>query len=99
MTDLRVLSLPIAMPDVAKAAYAGGPESAWYDAAPRDPSAWRARAAAVRDEGAGDWTRALAPAFGASGPAAEQLERVAQGGIVVTTGQQAGLFGGPIYTW
>ena len=33
-------------------------------------------------------------------PAAEHLARVAaHGGVVVTTGQQPGLFGGPIYTW
>src|SRR6185437_1711412 len=98
-SELKGVSLAIAMPDVVKAARAGGPESAWYDAAPRDASAWRARATAVRDQGAGDWAGALAPAFDASGPAAERLARVARGGIVVTTGQQAGLFGGPIYTW
>ena len=43
---------------------------------------------------------ALAPAFRASGAAAERLARSAGGrGIVVTTGQQPGLFGGPMYTW
>jgi uncharacterized protein YllA (UPF0747 family) len=36
----------------------------------------------------------------AGGPAAERLRRVIdQRGVVVTTGQQPGLFGGPIYTW
>ncbi|HEY7894995.1 MAG TPA: bacillithiol biosynthesis BshC [Gemmatimonadaceae bacterium] len=99
MSELKVVSLPTAMPDIVKAARAGGVASAWYDAAPRDASEWRARATAVRDQGAGDWARALAPAFDASGPAADRLARVARGGIVVTTGQQAGLFGGPIYTW
>src|SRR4029434_6671593 len=34
------------------------------------------------------------------GAAQARLERVASArGIVVTTGQQPGLFGGPIYTW
>jgi uncharacterized protein YllA (UPF0747 family) len=47
-----------------------------------------------------DWLAALAPAFNASGAAAKRLESVAQGrGVVVTTGQQPGLFGGPGYTW
>ena len=42
----------------------------------------------------------LEPAFAATGAAAERLARVrASGGVVVTTGQQPGLFGGPIYTW
>ncbi|MBK7906851.1 MAG: bacillithiol biosynthesis cysteine-adding enzyme BshC [Gemmatimonadetes bacterium] len=41
----------------------------------------------------------MRPAFDASGAAAERLERVAAAnGIVVTTGQQPGLFGGPTYT-
>lgn len=36
----------------------------------------------------------------ATGKAAERLRRVrAEGGVVITTGQQPGLFGGPIYTF
>ena len=46
-----------------------------------------------------DWLSALKPAFGAEGPAAERLERAARSGFVVTSGQQPGLFGGPLYTW
>ena len=43
---------------------------------------------------------AIAPAIAATGNAAARLERVrAAGGVVVTTGQQPGLFGGPVYTW
>lgn len=99
MSELRVLSLPLAMPDVARAAREGGPESAWYEPVPRDASEWRARAASVRDSGERDWARVLAPALEASGAAADRLARAADGGVVVTTGQQPGLFGGPIYTW
>lgn len=45
------------------------------------------------------WLRRLEPAIAASGAARERLERVqAAGGVLVTTGQQAGLFGGPLYT-
>lgn len=46
------------------------------------------------------WLPPLADAFAAEGKARERLDRVARdGGIVVTTGQQPALFGGPIYTW
>jgi bacillithiol biosynthesis cysteine-adding enzyme BshC len=46
-----------------------------------------------------EWSQALAPALRASGRAANRLERVVQGGgVVVSTGQQAALFGGPLYT-
>jgi bacillithiol synthase len=47
-----------------------------------------------------DWWSALAPAIGAKSHVAERLERVARGrGVLVTTGQQPGFFGGPIYAW
>ena len=42
----------------------------------------------------------MLPAIMPTGAAAARLERVSrQGGVVVTTGQQPGLFGGPLYTW
>ncbi|HKT09532.1 MAG TPA: bacillithiol biosynthesis BshC [Gemmatimonadaceae bacterium] len=97
MSEPRVLSLPLAMPNVARAARNGGPESAWYEPAPRDASEWRTRATALRSDGR--WADTLAPALQASGAAADRLARAADGGVVVTTGQQPGLFGGPIYTW
>jgi bacillithiol biosynthesis cysteine-adding enzyme BshC len=41
----------------------------------------------------------VAPALEARGRAAQRLETIAQGtGVVVTTGQQPGLYGGPLYT-
>jgi uncharacterized protein YllA (UPF0747 family) len=44
-----------------------------------------------------DWLEQLAPAFNASGAAKERLARAASGrGMVITTGQQPGLFGGPL---
>jgi len=97
VSELRVLSLPPAVPDIVRAARDGGPESAWYETAPRDASAWRERASRLRSDGR--WARVLGPAIEAHGAAADRLARAANGGVVVTTGQQPGLFGGPIYTW
>ena len=77
-----------------------GVDPAWYPGRPNGPGAWSARADAVREQyRAGAWLDLLAPAFDAHGAAAAALERVGGGaGVVVTTGQQPGLFGGPLYT-
>lgn len=73
---------------------------AWRTPVPRDVDEWRARIAQVRDQfDATDWLSALRPAFSATGPAATRLMRASAAGVVVTTGQQPGLFGGPTYTW
>jgi uncharacterized protein YllA (UPF0747 family) len=46
-----------------------------------------------------DWLTQLAPALNVSGAAKERLERAGNGkSFIVTTGQQPGLFGGPLYT-
>src|SRR5579863_7585778 len=68
--------------------------AAWYATPPRTTAAWRDRAKSIglRDE----WLTAMAPALHASGEAAARLGRAS---VVVTTGQQPGFFGGPIYTW
>jgi uncharacterized protein YllA (UPF0747 family) len=66
---------------------------------PQSPDEWRAHVEKRRKEFAGDWLTPLRDAFGASGAASKRLDRVAGGrGVVVTTGQQPGLFGGPVYT-
>src|SRR5206468_5902906 len=79
----------------------GGAPSEWHPAAPSDVEGWRRRAA--ERAGSRDWAAAwdaIAPAIAPTGNAAARLERVrAAGGVVVTTGQQPGLFGGPVYTW
>jgi bacillithiol synthase len=65
---------------------------------PKSANEWRSAAVAVRSRFASDdWLQRLSPAFGrsASIPA---LARAAKHGVVVTTGQQAGLFGGPMLT-
>src|SRR6185503_8239421 len=66
---------------------------------PTSPDEWRSHATQVRGAFANDWYARLAPALAPSGAARARLERVANGaGVVVTTGQQAALFGGPLYT-
>ncbi len=72
----------------------------WYEPRP-DSEGWKRRVAETAAEfQGGAWLRALAPALDATGSAAGRLERVARSsGVVVTTGQQPGLFGGPLYTW
>lgn len=65
---------------------------------PTSPDEWRRAAAAVRARFKGDaWWRELAPAFGDSS-VLPSLTRAAKDGVVVTTGQQAGLFGGHLLT-
>jgi bacillithiol biosynthesis cysteine-adding enzyme BshC len=71
----------------------------WYPALPRDARGWRSHARDVAGDVGSDWLDVLSPAFAASGAAAQRLAQSANGkGVVVTTGQQPGLFGGPIMT-
>jgi len=100
MTPPRVVAEPVGGGPLARAAVEGRTPAGWYAPRPKGAAAWRAHAEQVRAQGNTDWLTALAPAFDASGAAARRLESVAQGrGVVVTTGQQPGLFGGPGYTW
>ena len=95
----RVVTQPLTGSPLAAAAIAGNAPSGWYELQPRDSTAWRKRLEAVRTGVAGDWLARLAPAIEATGNAKARLDSVAAGrGVVVTTGQQPGLFGGPIYT-
>jgi bacillithiol biosynthesis cysteine-adding enzyme BshC len=91
---------PLGGVPLAAAAIAGTVPPGWYPECPRDPRAWTARIERVRAEsGKHGWLDALWPAIEAEGPAATRLRRAATQGVVVTTGQQPGLFGGPVYTW
>lgn len=66
---------------------------------PRGADAWRALAARARDRVDAGWYDAIVPAIAPDGAARKRIERVvAERGILVTTGQQAALFGGPLYT-
>jgi len=95
-----VVTEPLGGGPLSRAAQDGLAPEEWYRARPRGAAEWRAYAESVRQEYDGSrWLAGLRPAFDPSGPAAERLERVAAAnGIVVTTGQQPGLFGGPTYT-
>lgn len=95
----RVITEPLTGHPLALAAIAGTTPDGWYEPRPRDTDEWRARIETVRTKASKEWLAALTPAVAASGRAAERLSAVSGGrGVVVTTGQQPGLFGGPVYT-
>jgi len=99
MTEPIVRTEPLGGSPLARAAM-DGQLGDWYVPIPASVQTWKVRVEAVRASVSRDWLEVLRPALAASGAAAKRLERVAAGrGIVVTTGQQPGLFGGPIYTW
>lgn len=95
----RVISQPLTTSALATEAIAGNTRPEWYEPIPHHTTAWTERIEAVRSESPRDWLSRLAPAFDAAGKARDRLEASADGrGVVVTTGQQPGLFGGPMYT-
>jgi len=99
MTEPIVRSEPLGGTPLARAAL-DGLRAEWYPEIPRSAAAWKARSEAVRASIDRDWWDAIRPALSASGAAGARLARVVSGrGVLVTTGQQPGLFGGPIYTW
>jgi bacillithiol biosynthesis cysteine-adding enzyme BshC len=77
-----------------------GELSQWYLGLPRVVGDWHKHLDEVRSgQRDGSWLARLAPAIAAQGAARSRLDRVvAAGGVVVSTGQQAALFGGPLYT-
>jgi bacillithiol synthase len=98
--QIAVRTAPFGGDALVAAALGGTTPAGWYGARPRGRRAWAARIEAVRAAAGGPaWLDALWPAIDAAGPAAERLRRAAAGGVVITTGQQPGLFGGPIYAW
>jgi bacillithiol biosynthesis cysteine-adding enzyme BshC len=105
MTDLAPIALPrVITEDLGGSSLAlaaqRGELAAWYAKLPRATEEWRAYLRDVRDgHGDGRWLERLEPALAASGLARARLERVVGAhGVVVSTGQQAALFGGPLYT-
>jgi bacillithiol biosynthesis cysteine-adding enzyme BshC len=76
-----------------------GQLSQWYRPVPRGPEEWTAYAADVARGASQTWFTDLEQAIAPSGAAAARLSRTVRSrGIVVTTGQQSGLFGGPLMT-
>lgn len=97
---LRVVSTPIVGTGLTRIGIDRTSPSQWFEPVPADAAAWKHRAELIRSSLVSkDWLDSLAPAFNATGAAAERLRRASDGGFVVTAGQQPGLFGGPLYTW
>ncbi|MBL8980702.1 MAG: bacillithiol biosynthesis BshC, partial [Gemmatimonadetes bacterium] len=96
MDGLQVITESLGGSPLARRGMAGE-LGAWFAARPANADAWRARVLATARPG--DWANDLAPAFSSAGVLPARLrETAAAGGVVVTTGQQPGLFGGPVYT-
>jgi bacillithiol biosynthesis cysteine-adding enzyme BshC len=100
MSAPRLVTESLGGSPLSRAVQDGQVPAEWFPVRPVGAQGWRTRAEPVRQEFTGSrWLAGLRPALDASGLAAERLERVADAnGIVVTTGQQPGLFGGPFYT-
>jgi bacillithiol synthase len=95
----RIVTQQLAGNPLAAAVISGNAPPGWYEPVPTDPASWRERIESVRSDFPDDWLARLAPAFEATGKARERLVASSAGrGVVVTTGQQPGLFGGPVYT-
>lgn len=101
VSAVRIESSPLGGGALSRLAQSGQAPAEWYPRRPRTPDEWRHRVEQVRAGAGAGWHRALAAGLGdPSGAAAERIARVAEGqGVVVTSGQQPGLFGGPVYTW
>ena len=100
-SEVQVLTEPLGGSALSLHIQRGDVPSAWKLTPPGSAADWTDRVRATQRAFAGrEWRRQLDGAIRAAGPAAERLDRVVRAeGIVVTTGQQPGLFGGPGYTW
>ena len=101
VSAVRIVPEALGGSPLSRLAQSGRAPTEWYVPRPRTPADWRVRAERIGGSMPGSWYEQLSDAFGpASGAAATRLARVVEKrGIVVTTGQQPGLFGGPVYTW
>ena len=99
MTAARIVTEPLGGSALSLLLQRGEAPARWMAPRPDSAKEWRARARQVARDCDGRW-EVLLPAIEPTGLAAERLARVmGGGGVVVTTGQQPGLFGGPLYTW
>ncbi len=101
MTGVRIVTERLGGSALAELAQADAPPTSLFHPRPSGVDEWRKRVEEVRWETRDDWLSGLVDAFGSvPGAAGERLARVsADRGVVVTSGQQPGLFGGPMYTW
>jgi len=71
----------------------------WYRSAPGDADQWTQYVRDVAGSVSEDWLTALRSAIAPKGAALARVSASAGGkGVVITTGQQPGLFGGPLMT-
>jgi bacillithiol synthase len=98
MTGTHVITEPLGGSALARAVASRALPLSLQPAWPGTAQEWQAHASRVLASAASGWLEALLPAFGATGAAADRLAAAGSMGLVVTTGQQAGLFGGPLYT-
>ncbi len=96
----RVQRLSLAMSPLAAAVRDGTLPPGSTAEVPRSAREWREQVELSRQPMMGlGWAETLREAMRPAGAAAARLARVSGGqGVVVTTGQQPGLFGGPMYT-
>ena len=96
----QVERVPLAMGALATAVRDGTLPQGMSLHVPRDRRGWMERIESCREPMMGlGWGTTLREAIRPTGAAAARLARVTGGqGVVVTTGQQPGLFGGPMYT-
>lgn len=101
MNRPRIITEDLGGAPLSRAARAAGVNvTQWYRSRPVGREEWRRYLQEVSKGFAGStWLDRLRPALGSTSFAMSRLERVAAaGGVVVSSGQQAALFGGPLYT-
>ncbi|MGH7670297.1 MAG: bacillithiol biosynthesis cysteine-adding enzyme BshC [Gemmatimonadaceae bacterium] len=100
MNEPRVVPEPLGGSPLSRAVQAGDLDRRVFVPAPHSTREWAERVRTVGADTNAGWFDRLSDAFGSADRTLDRLQRTARaGGVVVTSGQQAGLFGGPIYTW
>jgi bacillithiol synthase len=98
---VRILPQPLGGPRLVRDYLNGEPAAvAFFQGSPADPDAYARKLSEIRTRFGREERRVAAAALEPTSPAARQrLDRfVEEGGAFVTTGQQAGLLTGPLYT-